>query len=210
MSVDVGPQPIAVADGELDDLRERLRRTRWPERETVDDWSQGIPLDYVQEVCRYWADEYDWRRVEAELNGYEQLRVVPDAGAPGPRRPSRCSTPRRPNRARCPSCSPTAGRARSSSSSTSSSPLRDPASHGGDPADAFHVVCPTLPGYGFSDKPTAPGWGVERIADAWVEADGGARLRALRRPGRRLGLGGHDVRSAPSTPIAASASTSTW
>ena len=82
MSAEVVAQPIAVPDGELDDLRERLRRTRWPDPETVDDWSQGIPLDYVQEVCRSWADEYDWRRVEAELNRYEQLRVVPDTGAP--------------------------------------------------------------------------------------------------------------------------------
>ena len=61
-------------------MRERLRRTRWPERETVDDWSQGIPLDYVQEVCRYWADDYDWRRVEAELNGYDQLRYADPSG----------------------------------------------------------------------------------------------------------------------------------
>ena len=82
MTADLQPRPIAVPDSELDDLRDRLRRTRWPERETVDDWSQGIPLAYVQDVCATWADSYDWRRVEAELNGYDQLRFVPEAGAP--------------------------------------------------------------------------------------------------------------------------------
>jgi hypothetical protein len=76
------PSPIAVPDADLDDLGQRLARTRWPERETVDDWSQGIPLSYVQELCAYWADRYDWRRVEAELNHFEQLRFVTDVGAP--------------------------------------------------------------------------------------------------------------------------------
>ena len=89
-------------------------------------------------------------------------------------------------------------------------PLRDPAAHGGDPADAFHVVCPTMPGYGFSDKPTRAGLGRRAHRRRLGRADGGARLRPLRRPGRRLGLGGHDARSASSTPTAASASTSTW
>ena len=115
-------------------------------------------------------------------------------------------------RARCASrsCSPTAGRARSSSSSTSSNRCAIHAAHGGDPADAIHVVCPTLPGYGFSDKPTPPGWGVERIADAWARADDGPRLRPLRRAGRRLGLGGDDVPRRRSIPSGCSASTSTW
>ena len=168
MSAEVVPQPIAVSDEELDDLRDRLERTRWPERETVDDWSQGIPLDYVQEVCRYWAGEYDWRRVESELNGYEQLRVVPDTGAP-----DRVAI----QVLHAPSAEPGAIPVVFTHGWPGSvvefldviGPLRDPASHGGDAADAFHVVCPTLPGYGFSGKPAAPGWAVERIADAWVE-----------------------------------------
>ena len=80
MTADLQPHPIAVPEADLDDLRDRLRRTRWPERETVDDWSQGIPLAYVQELCATWADGYDWRRVEAELNGYEQLRFVAEVG----------------------------------------------------------------------------------------------------------------------------------
>ena len=89
------PHPIAVAQAELDDLRDRLRRTRWPERETVDDWSQGIPLAYVQELCAYWADGYDWRRVEAELNRFEQFRFTPDVGAPTASGSRFCTRPRR-------------------------------------------------------------------------------------------------------------------
>ena len=163
MDAALTPRPIAVAESELVDLRERLRRTRLPDRETVDDWSQGIPLAYVQDVCRYWAQDYDWRRVEAELNRYDQLRYVDPSGlgiqvlsAPSPE----------------PSALPLV--------LTHGWPgsvvefldvvevLRDPAAHGGDAADAFHVVCPTLPGYGWSDKPTEPGWGVERIAECWA------------------------------------------
>jgi hypothetical protein len=82
MAAALTPAPINVDQAELDDLRDLLRRTRWPERETVDDWSQGIPLDYVRDLCAHWADGYDWRRVEAELNGYEQLRFTPAVGAP--------------------------------------------------------------------------------------------------------------------------------
>ena len=76
------PFAVSFEPAATDDLRERLRRTRWPEPETVDDWSQGIPLAYVQELCGYWAERYDWRRVEAELNGFEQLRFTPEVGAP--------------------------------------------------------------------------------------------------------------------------------
>ena len=90
-------------------------------------------------------------------------------------------------------------------------PLTDPTAHGGDAADAFHVVCPSLPGYGFSDKPTQPGWGVERIADAWAELMAPAGLRALRRPGRRLGHRASRTSIGQQDPEPrASASTSTW
>jgi epoxide hydrolase len=74
----VTPFTIAVPEAELDDLRERLRRTRWPERETVGDWSQGVPLDYVRALCAYWAEEYDWRATEARLNALPQFRTVID------------------------------------------------------------------------------------------------------------------------------------
>jgi epoxide hydrolase len=162
MSAALTSHPIAVAESELADLRDRLRRTRWPDRETVDDWSQGVPLAYVQDLCRYWAEEYDWRRVEAELNGFEQLRYTDPSGlgiqvlhAPSPE-------PALP-------LVLTHGWPGSVVEFLDViGPLRDPAAHGGDAADAFHVVCPTLPGYGFSDKPAEAGWNVERIADCWA------------------------------------------
>ena len=78
MSDDVTSFRIDVPDADLDDLRDRLRRTRWPEAETVDDWSQGVPLGYVQELCRYWADGYDWRATEARLNALPQFRTTID------------------------------------------------------------------------------------------------------------------------------------
>src|SRR5262245_48565680 len=163
MSAALTSHPIAVPESELADLRDRLTRTRWPDRETVGDWSQGVPLDYVQDVCRYWTDAYDWRRVEAELNGFEQLRYTDPSGlgiqvlhAPSPE----------------PTALPlvlTHGWPGSVVEFLDViGPLRDPAAHGGDAADAFHVVCPTLPGYGFSDKPAEAGWNVQRIADCWA------------------------------------------
>ncbi|MET0326526.1 MAG: epoxide hydrolase, partial [Ilumatobacteraceae bacterium] len=162
------PSPIAISDEQLEDLRDRLRRTRWPDKETVDDWSQGIPLSYVQELCATWVDDYDWRRVETELNGYEQLRFTPEAGAP-----DRLGI----QVLHAPSPEPDALPVVFTHGWPGSvvefldviAPLRDPRQHGGDPADAIHVVCPSLPGYGFSDKPTKPGWNVDRIGDAWIE-----------------------------------------
>ena len=74
----IEPFVIAADGAALDDLRDRLRRTRWPEREPVGDWSQGVPLAYVQDLCRYWADEYDWRATEARLNDLPQFRGVID------------------------------------------------------------------------------------------------------------------------------------
>ena len=76
MSDAVTPYRIDVADAALADLRDRLSRTRWPEPQTVDDWSQGIPLDYLQDLCRYWADNYDWRLTEARLNALPQFRTA--------------------------------------------------------------------------------------------------------------------------------------
>ncbi|CAN5655515.1 epoxide hydrolase [soil metagenome] len=164
---DLAPAPIDVPEAALDDLRDRLRRTRWPERETVDDWSQGIPLAYVRELCATWADDYDWRRVEAELNGFQQLRFA-GSGAGG--------EPLGIQVLFAPSSEPDAIPLVLTHGWPGSvvefldviEPLRDPAAHGGDTADAFHVVCPTMPGYGFSDKPSKPGTGVEHIADMWA------------------------------------------
>jgi pimeloyl-ACP methyl ester carboxylesterase len=153
---------IQTPEAELGDLRARLRGTRWPERETVDDWSQGVPLDYLQELCGYWADAYDWRATEARLNELPQFRAEIDG----------LGVHLLHVRSRHPDALPlvmTHGWPGSIIEFLDVlGPLTDPASHGGDPADAFHVVCPSLPGYGFSDKPSRPGWGVERIATAWT------------------------------------------
>jgi pimeloyl-ACP methyl ester carboxylesterase len=187
------PAPIAVPDADLDDLRDRLRRTRWPEKETVDDWSQGIPLAYVQELCATWQDDYDWRRCETELNGFEQLRFddVGPGGAPLGIQVLHAPSPE-------PGALPVVFTHGWPGSVVEFldviEPLRDPAAHGGDPADAIHVVCPSLPGYGFSDRPAEPGWNVEYIAESW-----GRLMTALGY--ERFGAQGGDWGSAVTTRI---------
>jgi pimeloyl-ACP methyl ester carboxylesterase len=163
MNLDIQPFRIEVSDEELEDLRRRLRATRWPDAETVDDWTQGIPLAYLQEVCAYWADGYDWRKREAQLNAFPQFRAkVKDLGI-------HFIHVRSPRADALPLVITHGWPGSVVEFHKVIGPLTDPASHGGDPADAFHVVCPSLPGYGFSDKPTTTGWGVEKIADAWGE-----------------------------------------
>jgi pimeloyl-ACP methyl ester carboxylesterase len=160
---DPTPFRIEASDEQLEDLRRRLRTTRWPDPETVDDWSQGIPLAYVQEVCAYWAEKYEWRTREAALNRFPQWKLPvegldvhfvhvrsPHAGA----RPLLISH---------------GWPGSIVEFHKVIEPLTDPVAHGGEAADAFHVVCPSLPGYGFSDKPRRAGWGTERIADAWSQ-----------------------------------------
>lgn len=159
----VVPFELAVPEAELVDLRERLVRTRWPEAETVDDWSQGIPLTYVQELCRYWADGYDWRATEARLNAFGQFRTEIDGLG------IHFLHVRSPREDAMPLVLTHGWPGSVVEFLDVIGPLVDPVAHGGDAADAFHVVCPSLPGYGFSDKPTATGWGVDRIAAAWAE-----------------------------------------
>lgn len=162
VSDEVTPLLIEIPDTALDDLYERLARTRWPERETVGDWSQGMPLSYVQELCRYWSDEYDWRVREAYLNSFPQFRTKID----GLR--LHFVHVRSAYRDALPLVLTHGWPGSIVEFLKVIGPLVDPVAHGGDPADAFHVVCPSLPGYGWSDKPSHPGWGVERIADAWA------------------------------------------
>jgi pimeloyl-ACP methyl ester carboxylesterase len=195
----IEPFLIGADDAALDDLRARLRHARWPERETVGDWSQGVPLNYLRDLCGYWADRYNWQAAQARLNRLPQFvtridgldihfvhvrSARPDAmplimthGWPGSFLEFEQAI----------------------------GPLADPAAHGGDPADAFHVVVPSLPGYGFSGKPAATGWDIHRIARAWAElmtrlgyerflaqgSDWGTSVStslALQRPGRLSGL----------------------
>lgn len=154
---------VEVPEADLIDLRERLRRTRWPEAETVADWSQGVPLSYVQELCRYWADGYDWRAAEARLNDLPQFRVEIDG--------LRIHFIHvRSHHSNALPVIMTHGWPGSVIEFLKViGPLTDPTAHGGDAAEAFHVVCPSLPGYGFSDKPAQPGWNVEQIASAWAQ-----------------------------------------
>jgi len=161
MSDDITPFRIAVPEADLDDLRERLRRTRWPEAETVDDWSQGIPLAYARRLCEYWLERYDWRASEARLNRFPQFLTPVDglgihfihARSPHPGALPLVITHGWPGSV--------------VEFHKVIEPLADPVAFGGDAADAFHVVCPTLPGYGFSGKPERTGWDVHRVAAAW-------------------------------------------
>jgi pimeloyl-ACP methyl ester carboxylesterase len=165
---DLRPFSIAATDAELDDLRARLAATRWPEPETVGDWSQGIPLSYVQELCGYWADGYDWRAREARLNRFPQLTTAVSVDGCEPVDIHLLHV-RSPHEGALPLVMTHGWPGSIAEFQDVIGPLTDPTAHGGDAADAFHVVCPSLPGYGFSGKPTETGWGVERIAAAWVE-----------------------------------------
>ena len=154
---------IEVPDAELDDLRERLNAVRWPERETVRDWSQGVPLEYMRELCAYWAAGYDWRATEARLNALPQFRAEIDGLG------IHFIHVRSPHPDALPLVMTHGWPGSIVEFIKVIGPLSDPSAYGGDRADAFHVVSPSLPGYGFSDKPQRPGWGVERIAAAWAE-----------------------------------------
>ncbi len=163
MSDAVQPFRIQVSDDALDDLRRRLRTTRWPEAELVDDWSQGTPLSYVQEVCTYWAEKYDWRERERKLNAFPQFRTeIEGLGI-------HFYHARSPHADALPIVITHGWPGSVVEFQKVIAPLTDPTAHGGSAADAFHVVCPSLPGYGFSDKPTAKGTNVERIADLWSQ-----------------------------------------
>jgi pimeloyl-ACP methyl ester carboxylesterase len=157
----VEPFRIAVPDDVLTDLRRRLADTRWPEAECVDDWSQGIPLSYTRELAAYWGNDYDWRSREAALNRLDQFTTEIDG----------LSIHFVHQRSQHPDAFPlviTHGWPGSIVEFQKViAPLTDPTSHGGRAEDAFHVVCPSLPGYGFSGKPTATGWNTDRIARAW-------------------------------------------
>src|SRR4029450_5365945 len=162
-ATDVRAFRVDVPDEALEDLRGRIAATNWPEKETVADQSQGVPLAMIQRLARYWMTDYDWRTCEAHLNALPQfvteidgldihfiharsrhedaLALVVNHGWPGSIIEQLKIIDR----------------------------LADPTAHGGQAADAFHVVVPSMPGYGFSGKPTSTGWGPERMARAWAE-----------------------------------------
>jgi pimeloyl-ACP methyl ester carboxylesterase len=159
----IRPFHINGLDEALVDLRRRIAATRWPERETVDDFSQGVPLATMRELARYWATDYDWRKCEATLNALPQfiteidgldihfihvrskhdkaLPLIVTHGWPGS----------------------------IIEQLKIIDPLTNPTAYGASASDAFHLVIPSMPGYGFSGKPTSTGWGPERMGRAWAE-----------------------------------------
>ena len=158
----VRPFRVEVPEADLAELRRRINATRWPERETVTDHSQGVPLATMEKLARYWATDYDWRKVEARLNAVPNfiieiddldihfihvrskhenaLPLIVTHGWPGS----------------------------VIEQLKIIEPLTNPTAHGGSASDAFHLVIPSMPGFGFSGKPTTTGWGPERIARAWI------------------------------------------
>jgi pimeloyl-ACP methyl ester carboxylesterase len=157
----VTPFEIHVPAAALDDLRRRLANTRWPDKEPVADWSQGVPLAKARALVDYWRTRYDWRRLERSLNALPQFRTQLDG----------LGIHFIHVRSKHPNALPivmTHGWPGSVIEFLQViTPLVDPTAHGGQPADPFHVVIPSLPGFGFSDKPTEPGWRLPRIAEAW-------------------------------------------
>ncbi|QYN37215.1 epoxide hydrolase 1 [Pseudonocardia sp. DSM 110487] len=155
---------IEVPESELDDLRERLARTRWPDTATAAGWTQGVPLDYARELCDHWARRYDWRRCEAEINALPQFRTGLDGGGDDTVEVHLLHVRSR-HRGAMPLLLTHGWPGSIVEFLGIVSALTDPP----DAADAFHLVIPSLPGFGFSGKPTVPGWGVERIATAWAQ-----------------------------------------
>lgn len=158
----IRPFRVQVPDADLADLRRRLSDTRWPDDETVDDWSQGVPLDYLRSVCSYWRDSYEWRRCERHLNAFPQYCAEIDGvdiHVVHVRSAETAATP----------IVLTHGWPGSVLEFLDViEPLVDPVRHGGEASDAFHLVIPSLPGFGFSGKPRRTGWNRERVADAWA------------------------------------------
>lgn len=163
MGAGVIPFRVDVPEADLADLRQRIARTRWPEPETAEGWSQGVPLSYLQELSAYWADGYDWREVESRLNALPQFITEIDG------LPIHFLHVRSPHPDALPLIVTHGWPGSVVEFLKVIGPLTDPVAHGGNAADAFHLVCPSLPGFGFSGKPAQPGWGIERIAAAWAE-----------------------------------------
>lgn len=156
------PFRLAVPQAMLDDLAGRLARTRWPAKETVPDWSQGAPLERVRNLVAHWRDRYDWRRCEAAINAWPNFRTLIDGLG------IHFLHVRSPHPGALPMVLTHGWPGTLVEFLKVIGPLVDPVQHGGSADDAFHLVVPSLPGYGFSDQPAATGWTVERIAAAWA------------------------------------------
>ncbi|MDH6234815.1 pimeloyl-ACP methyl ester carboxylesterase [Mesorhizobium soli] len=153
---------ISFREADLDDLRRRLAGTRWPEKETVADDSQGVPLAMVQELAQYWQAEYDWRKCEARLNSLPQFMTEIDG------LPIHFIHVRSVHQDALPLIVTHGWPGSVIEQLKIIDPLTNPTAHGSSPSDAFHLVVPSMPGYGFSGKPATTGWNPTRIASAWI------------------------------------------
>ena len=159
---DVTPFKVHVPQAALNDLKKKLANARWPDKEPVTDWSQGVPLAKAQSLVEYWRTRYDWRLVESTLNGMPQFRAQIDGLG------IHFIHVRSKHESALPIILTHGWPGSVLEFLQVIEPLVDPTAHGGKADEAFHVVIPSLPGFGFSDKPTQPGWRLPRIADAWA------------------------------------------
>ena len=159
----IRPFHINIPEDQLADLRRRVLATRWPERETVNDRSQGVQLAKIQEIVRYWGKDYDWRKVEARLNALPQFMTEIDG------LDIHFIHVRSKHESALPLIVTHGWPGSVIEQLGIIDPLTNPTAHGGSASDAFHLVIPSMPGYGFSAKPTTTGWDPDHIARAWAE-----------------------------------------
>jgi pimeloyl-ACP methyl ester carboxylesterase len=159
----ISPYRIDIPQGALDDLRDRLGRTRWPDELPGAGWDLGVPLDYLKGLAEYWATTYDWRGQEAALNEFAQFTTIIDD------QNVHFLNVRSPEPEALPLLITHGWPGSIAEFLDIISPLVDPAAHCGDPADAFHVIAPSIPGFGFSGPTHETGWNTVRVARAWAE-----------------------------------------
>ena len=162
-ATEIRPFHVVISEGALDDLRRRIAATRWPEKETVDDETQGVQLETMQGLMQYWGSDYDFRRLESRLNAFPQFITGIDG------LDIHFIHAKSPHDDALPLIITHGWPGSVVEMLNVIGPLSDPTAHGGDAADAFDVVVPSMPGYGFSGKPTSSGWDPIHIAEAWIE-----------------------------------------
>ena len=162
-TTDIRTFRIDIADEQIDDLRRRIAATRWPSKELVEDRSQGVQLATMKQLARYWTEDYDFGRIEARLNALPQFTTEIDSVN------IHFIHVRSPHEDAMPLIMTHGWPGSVIELLDTVGPLTDPTAHGGEAEDAFHLVVPSIPGYGFSDEPTELGWDADRIARAWAE-----------------------------------------